>query len=119
MVDDNNLNLLLVRALLDGAGYDLAEAGNAAQALEAIDRFKPHLMLLDIELPDRTGLDLARELKANARTRDIVLVVLSAHAGPATEAAARAAGAEGFIGKPIEPGDFRHAVAGYLALARS
>lgn len=111
VVDDNPLNVLLVRMLL-AADYELADAPSLAQARSVRERFAPDLVLLDIRLPDGDGLAYARELAASANPPR--LVILSAHAGPAVEAAAREAGAGGFITKPIDPQVFREAIARYL-----
>lgn len=118
IVDDNPLNVLLVKTLLSQEGYTLAEAGNAEQVLAAVASMKPHLILMDLELPGMDGLTLARQLKAHPATRDIRIVIFTAHTAADTEEAVRAAGCDGLMTKPIEPASFREAVQGYLAGAK-
>lgn len=115
IVDDNPLNVLLVKTLLSQEGYTLAEAGDAQQALAAVASMKPHLILMDLELPGMDGLTLARQLKTHPATRGIRIVIFTAHTAADTEGAVRAAGCEGLMTKPIEPASFREAVQGYLA----
>ena len=117
VVDDNELNVLLVKALLSAESLKVADAGDAQQALAAAARFKPHLILLDLELPGTDGLTLARLLKADAATRDIRIVVLSAHEARDVEAAVRDAGCDGFLAKPIDPRTFGATVRRYLSRA--
>ncbi len=115
IVDDNPLNVLLVKTLLSQEGYTLAEAGDVQQALAAVASMKPHLILLDLELPGMDGLTLARQLKTHPATCGIRIVVFTAHTAADTEGAVRAAGCDGLLTKPIEPASFREAVQGYLA----
>ena len=115
IVDDNPLNVLLVKTLLSQQGYALAEAGDAQQALAAVASMQPHLILMDLELPGLDGLTLARKLKAHPATCGIRIVAFTAHTAADTEGAVRAAGCDGLLTKPIEPATFREAVQGYLA----
>ena len=114
VVDDNAFNLMLLRTLLSPR-FEVAEAADARQALAEVARFRPHLVLLDLELPDMYGLTLARQLKADATTRDIRIVVLTAHAAESVEAAVRAAGCQGLLTKPVDAASFGDAMLSYLA----
>ena len=115
IVDDNITNLKLVSFLLADGGYDLRAAVNAEDALVLVRSFKPRLILLDLQLPDIDGLELTRRLKAGADTREILIVAVTAYAMKGDEEKARAVGVDGYITKPLEPQQFRHAVASYLA----
>jgi CheY-like chemotaxis protein len=115
IVDDNIINLKLVSVLLADGGYDLRAAVNAEEALVLVRSFRPHLILLDLQLPDIDGLEVTRRLKADVDTSGILIVAVTAHAMKGDEEKARAVGADGYITKPLEPRQFRHAVASYLA----
>lgn len=102
IVDDNATNLKLARVTLEFAGFEVATAGDAAQARAAIRARPPRLILMDIQLPDIDGLTLTRELKANPATAGIRILALSAYAMKGDDAKARAAGCDGYITKPID-----------------
>src|ERR1700688_3476821 len=65
IVEDDPMNVQLVRVLLSDEGYDLRFAFNADQALNVLTHFKPGLILMDIQLPGKSGLELTRQLRAN------------------------------------------------------
>jgi len=65
IVEDDAMNVQLVQALLSGEGYDLRFAFNADEALNALAYFKPGLILMDIQLPGKSGLELTRQLRTN------------------------------------------------------
>jgi len=113
-VDDNPMNLKLVTYLLASGAYELRTALNAEQALELVQSFNPHLILLDLQLPDIDGLEITRRLKADPKTRAIIIVAVTAYAMKGDEEKARAAGVDGYIAKPLEREHFREAVASYL-----
>ena len=102
VVEDNPVNLELVEAILDRAGYQIVAAASAEEALERLRGLRPHLVLLDIQLPGLDGLGLMRLLKANPETAGIPVVALSAHARPEDRQAALAAGCVEYIAKPID-----------------
>ncbi|MGD0498565.1 MAG: response regulator [Bryobacteraceae bacterium] len=102
IVDDTPINLKLTRILLASEGYQTRTAASAEEALEALNGFHPRLVLVDIQLPGMSGLDLARRLKADERTADIAVVALTALANPDDERQALEAGCDGYITKPID-----------------
>jgi two-component system, cell cycle response regulator DivK len=106
VVDDNPVNLKLARALLNRSGYEAYTAGDADEALAVLRSVHPHLILMDIQLPDIDGLTLTRRLKASAETKDIVIIALTAYAMKGDEQKAREAGCDGYISKPIETRTF-------------
>jgi len=114
IVEDNPLNLKLVKAVLQHRGYDVKTAVNATSALLALETFRPHLILMDLQLPGTSGLDLTQMLKANAATRDIVIVALTAAAMKGDDARARAAGCDGYLTKPIDVVTFPATIASLL-----
>jgi two-component system cell cycle response regulator DivK len=102
IVDDNPANLKLARVLLTGEGYDVRTAADAEEALAALGGFRPRLILMDLQLPDMDGFELTRRLKADAETRDIAIVALTAYAMKGDEERALAAGCDGYLSKPID-----------------
>lgn len=102
IVDDNAVNLKLARVLLEMEGYAVKTAEDAERALEVLQTFRPDLILLDIQLPGISGLELARRLKSDSRFSAIPLIALTAYAMKGDEEKTRAAGCDGYIPKPID-----------------
>jgi CheY-like chemotaxis protein len=102
VVDDDAEIVTFLATLLELEGIESTVATSAAAALEKLDHVLPSLVLLDIAMPDRDGLDLCRELKRDPRTRDVPVFVVSARPGKDVVERALAAGAEEFIRKPFE-----------------
>ncbi len=102
VVDDDPEIVTFLATLLELEGIDSQVATSAAAALEKLEHGLPNLVLLDIAMPDRDGLDLCRELKQDPRTRDVPVFVVSARPGKDVVDRAYAAGAEEFIRKPFE-----------------
>jgi CheY-like chemotaxis protein len=93
----------LVRASLDRDDYELAEAVDGDDALEQARALEPDLILLDMMMPGRSGLDVVRELRADERLADVPVVMLTARAQAGDVAAAEAAGTDHFVAKPFSP----------------
>ena len=102
VVDDDPEIVTFLATLLELEGIDSTVATSAAAALEKLEHTVPNLVLLDIAMPDRDGLDLCRALKKDPRTRDVPVFVVSARPGKDVVERALAAGAEEFIRKPFE-----------------
>ncbi len=102
VVDDNPINLKLVRILLVSEGFDVRAVLDAEEALTAIPEFDPSLILMDIQLPGMDGLELTRRLKADPSTRDIVILAVTSYAMKGDRDRALAAGCDGYVSKPIE-----------------
>jgi CheY-like chemotaxis protein len=103
VVDDDPEIVTFLATLLELEGIESEVATSAAAAIAMVDRAgPPHLVLLDIAMPDRDGLDLCRTLKKDPRTRDVPVFVVSARPGKDVVDRALAAGAEEFIRKPFE-----------------
>jgi CheY-like chemotaxis protein len=115
IVDDNPTNSKLVTATLRFAGYEPFNAIDAESAQEMIATTRFDLILMDIALPGMDGLALTRQLKADARTKDIPIVILTAFAMKGDDAKAYAAGCDGYITKPIDTRKFPEQMAKYLA----
>lgn len=118
IVDDNPANLKLARVVLEDAGYVVATAVDAAEALATLERSCPQLILMDIQLPDLDGLELTRRLKADARFAGIAIVALTAYAMKGDRAKALDAGCDGYITKPIDVDELPRTIAHHLATKR-
>jgi CheY-like chemotaxis protein len=115
VVDDNPMNLKLMRVLLAGEGYDLQTATDAETALAALKTFHPRLILMDLQLPKMSGLELTNLLKADPKTKDIVIVAITAYAMKGDDQKAFAAGCDGYIAKPIDTRQLPGILRQYLA----
>jgi DNA-binding response OmpR family regulator len=102
IVDDTPVNLKLTRILLLNEGYSVCTASSAEQALELLPSYRPSLILADIQLPGMDGLEMTRAIKQNPRTREVIVIALTAFAMLGDESRAREAGCEGYITKPID-----------------
>ncbi|MEO8051959.1 MAG: response regulator [Acidobacteriota bacterium] len=102
IVDDNPVSLKLVRAVLAPEGYDIRTAGNVQEAVKVLTKFRPRLILMDVQLPGADGFELARRLKSDPETRDIIVVACTAYAMPGDEEKAQASGCSGYITKPVD-----------------
>jgi CheY-like chemotaxis protein len=114
VVDDNPSNLKLFTYLLALPGYVVITAGDAEEALEALGRLVPDLIIMDLQLPDVDGLALTRQLKADPRMKGVPIVAVTASAMKGDEDKARAAGVDGYMSKPVDKRAFRAMVASYL-----
>jgi len=103
VVDDNPANQKLVRVILAGEGYIVRTAFNAEEALACLESFTPRMILMDIQLPGMDGLELTRRLKANPKTKSILIIALTAYAMKGDDQKAFAAGCDGYITKPLDP----------------
>lgn len=114
IVDDNPVNMKLIRVLLAGEGYEIRTAADAKEALGVLNDVHPGLILMDIQLPGIDGLELTRRLKAEPATRDIPILGLTAYAMKGDEERIRAAGCDGYIPKPIDTRALPDFIKGYL-----
>ncbi|EDY17905.1 response regulator receiver protein [Chthoniobacter flavus Ellin428] len=119
VVDDNPTNLKLVSDVLEFDGYQILKAIDAETAQEIIEANPPDLILMDIALPGMDGLTLTRLLKANEKTRHIIIVALTAFAMKGDDAKASEAGCDGYITKPIDTRKLAGQVAEFLGPNRS
>lgn len=103
LVEDDSLLRHAFRLLLEDAGYEVREAGTAAETLASVADRSPSLILLDLGLPDRPGLDVVRELMSDPGHRHIPIVALTGRVGPEERRACIEAGCTQYIPKPIEP----------------
>jgi diguanylate cyclase (GGDEF)-like protein len=102
IVDDDALNRKLARVTLSEQGYKVRTAAAAEEAMAAMREELPQLVLMDIQMPGIDGLELTRRMKADPRTRDVIVVALTAYAMKEDRDRARAAGCDGWLTKPID-----------------
>ena len=101
IVEDNELNLKLVQDLLQYHGYVVFSTGRGEAALDLARQHRPDLILLDIQLPDITGMEAACRLKASNETRTIPIVALTAFAMNGDRAQVLASGCDDYMAKPF------------------
>ena len=119
VVEDNETNQILVKAVLEMDGYRVGLAASAGEAWEELRHDSPSLILMDVQLPGQDGLSLTRELKADPTTAGIPVVALTAHAMNGDRELALEAGCAGYIPKPIDTRTFAGQVREYLDMPRS
>lgn len=102
IVDDDPMNLKLAKILVEDAGFDVVTAASASEAVRVLETVVVGGVLLDIELPDRDGLELCRQLKTDPRWKHLKIIAVTAHAMAGDEQKARDAGCDGYISKPID-----------------
>lgn len=115
LVEDDPLLRDAFRLLLEEAGYGVREAGTASAAIEVAAATTPSLILLDLGLPDRPGLDVVRTLRKRDATRDTPIIALTGRAGAEEERACIEAGCTHFFTKPLEPKVLLHSLPSFLA----
>jgi len=114
IVDDAPVSLKLTDLLLRKEGYQVHATKDGEQALAMLHSLHPDLMLVDIQLPGMSGLELTRRIKQDSRTRDIVVVALTACAMKGDDDVAFKAGCDGYITKPVETLTLANKVRTYL-----
>ncbi|MBI4719391.1 MAG: response regulator [Planctomycetes bacterium] len=105
VVDDNPTNRAVCRGCLTRKGYRVREAGDGRAALEAVRQEAPDVIILDVMMPVMDGLECTRVLKADAHTRDVPIIILSAQADATDILAGLEAGADEYLTKPIRTTD--------------
>jgi two-component system, cell cycle response regulator DivK len=101
VIEDNALNMKLFSAMIAAQGYDVLQAADGAGGLDLAQSQHPDLIIMDIQLPGMSGLDVAASLKAGDATRAIPIIATSAFALPGDEEKILASGCDGFMAKPI------------------
>ncbi len=114
IVEDNELNMKLFRDLLEAHGYETLEARTGPEALEALKETRPDLILMDIQLPEVSGLEVTQQIKSNSELADIPVIAVTAFAMKGDEERIRNGGCEDYIAKPISVVSFIEKVKRYL-----
>jgi two-component system cell cycle response regulator DivK len=118
VVEDNELNLKLFCDLLRAHGYVAEPVRDGREAMEQARGFVPDLIVMDIQMPHISGLELIEQLKGDAALKAIPIMAVTAYAAKGDEERIRDAGAEGYVSKPISVVKFVEAVRSLLAADR-
>jgi two-component system, cell cycle response regulator DivK len=110
IVEDNDKNMKLARDVLRAKGYETLEAVTGEEGVKLAKEKKPDLVLMDIQLPGINGIEAFRQIRANADTKSIPVVALTASVTPTDRSAITAAGFDAFLGKPINLKEFLETV---------
>ena len=103
VVEDQLDNRQILRDLLGNAGYELIEAENGEEALKAVVRQRPDLILMDIQLPIMDGYETTRRIRSNGDLKSIPIIAVTSYALAGDDAKAFAAGCDAYVTKPYSP----------------
>ena len=103
VMEDEKDNRQIIRDLLGGIDCEITEAEDAEQALAAIAKERPDLILMGIHLPIMNGYTVTRQIKANPALRSIPVIAITSHALDGEERVARAAGCDDYVPEPYRP----------------
>jgi two-component system, cell cycle response regulator DivK len=115
VVEDQVDNRQILRDLLGNAGYELTEAENGEEAIAAVARRRPDLILMDIQLPIMDGYEATRRIRTNPDLKSVPIIAVTSYALAGDENKALAAGCDGYVTKPYSPRDLLAKVRSYLA----
>jgi two-component system, cell cycle response regulator DivK len=118
IVEDNELNMKLFHDLLAAHGYRTIQTRNGFDALELARKHRPDLILMDIQLPEVSGLEVIKWIKDDDALRHIPVVAVTAFAMKGDEERIRSGGCEAYISKPISVMTFLETVRRYIGVAK-
>lgn len=119
IVEDNDLNKKLFRDVLEARGIATVHARDSKEAMELVRGKRPNLILMDIQLPEVSGLTITKWIKEDPELASIPIVAVTAFAMKGDEEKIRAAGCEGYLSKPISVAQFIQTVETYLGLRKN
>ena len=114
IVEDNELNMKLFRDLIEASGYETVQTRNGLEALDLARKHKPDLILMDIQLPEVSGLEVTKWLKDDAELHKIPIIAVTAFAMKGDEERIRQGGCEAYMSKPISVPKFIETIKNYL-----
>lgn len=114
IVEDNELNMKLFRDLIEAHGYRTVQTRSGLTAMDLAREHRPDLILMDIQLPEISGLDVTKRLKADAELKSIPVIAVTAFAMKGDEERIREGGCEAYISKPISVTRFMHTIKSFL-----
>ena len=117
IVEDNELNMKLFNDLLDAQGYRTLQTRNGMEALAIARADRPDLILMDIQLPEVSGLEVTKWLKEDDELRDIPVIAVTAFAMKGDEERIRQGGCEAYLSKPISVPLFLETVSQFIGKA--
>ena len=113
-VEDNSVNMLLVSRIVEAEGHELLKAEDGDRAAAVLESVTPDIILLDINLPGKSGLDLAREIKADARLAPVPLIATTAQVLVGDRERCLEAGCDDYLPKPLDIRKLREVIRSYL-----
>jgi two-component system, cell cycle response regulator DivK len=113
VVEDNELNMKLFHDLLEANGYDIVQTRSGLEAIDLARKHHPDLILMDIQLPEVSGLEVTKWLKEDDDLRVIPVVAVTAFAMKGDEERIRQGGCEAYLSKPISVAKFIETVKAY------
>tara|TARA_B100001750_G_C15510148_1_gene603068 strand:- start:1636 stop:2037 length:402 start_codon:yes stop_codon:yes gene_type:complete len=114
IVEDNELNMKLFNDLLEAHGYKTVTTRDGTKAVDIAMAEKPDLILMDIQLPEVSGLDITRQIKDNDELKSIPIIAITAFAMKGDEDKIRECGCNGYVSKPISITTFIETVRDHL-----
>ena len=114
IVEDNELNMKLFHDLLEAHGYDTIGTRNGIEALDLARKHRPDLILMDIQLPEVSGLEVTKWLKEDPELKAIPVVAVTAFAMKGDEERIREGGCEAYLSKPISVAKFIETIRRFL-----
>lgn len=114
IVEDNELNMKLFNDLLQAHGYETMQVNDGREVVALSEQFCPDLILMDIQLPTVSGLEVTKNLKGNEKLSSIPVIAVTAFAMKGDEEKIRDGGCDGYIAKPISVPTFLKTVAEFL-----
>jgi two-component system cell cycle response regulator DivK len=114
IVEDNELNMKLFNDLLEAHGYRTVQTRSGVEALDLARLHKPDLILMDIQLPEVSGLQVTQRIKGDENLRHIPVIAITAFAMKGDEEKIRQGGCEAYLSKPISIAKFLETVRNYL-----
>ena len=114
VVEDNELNMKLFNDLLEAHGYNVVQTRDGLKALDLARTHKPDLILMDIQLPEVSGIEITKWLKEDDALRSIPVIAVTAFAMKGDEQKIREGGCEAYISKPISVINFLQTIDGFL-----
>lgn len=114
IVEDNELNMKLFCDLIESCGYETLSVRDGNGAVDIVRQYLPDLILMDIQLPEVSGLDLTKEIKSDPKIKNIPIIAVTAFAMRGDEERIRAGGCEAYISKPISILPFLDLIQKYL-----
>jgi two-component system cell cycle response regulator DivK len=115
IVEDNELNMKLFHDLLEAHGYDTLQTKDGMEALKLARQHRPDLILMDIQLPEVSGLEVTKWIKEDDELRSIPIIAVTAFAMKGDEEKIREGGCEAYIAKPISVANFLEVVERFLS----
>jgi two-component system cell cycle response regulator DivK len=118
IVEDNELNMKLLNDVLEAYGYEVIQAREGRTALPLASQHQPDLILMDIQLPDISGLEAVRQLKEDEATRTIPIIAVTAFAMAGDERKTLESGCDAYVAKPIMLRPFLETVERFIGTAQ-